>query len=279
MLLRRFSASLLLVLPVIVVSAAVWRLGSASVTVAVDLPSEDPVRVLILTGVSNAAHDWKATTSQLQRILENSAGWSVQVCDDPEHKILATEEMEQFDVVILNFARPRRWAEDVEEGFCRFLQAGKGAIVLHAANNSFGDWPQFEHIVGGAWRAGSFHPPYGPFIVYAEQPEHPILNGIERFEVTDELYCNLRYHPEKTELLAYAMGPGTRQGGSRTIQPIAWTTNWQDGRVFHLTLGHDVAAMSNRNFVRLIQRGTLWCTGRLNSEPAAVKVVASTSTP
>jgi type 1 glutamine amidotransferase len=42
------------------------------------------------------------------------------------------------------------------------------------------------------------------------------------------------------------------------------------GRIFHTTLGHDVAAMSSVDFVVTLQRGTQWvATGRV-TQPVPV---------
>lgn len=196
--------------------------------------------------------------------------WIVDICEDPDHKVLASDEVLRYDVVLMNFVRTTRWAPEVEAGFQKFLSSGRGVVVVHAANNSFRDWPEFEQMVGAAWRAGSFHPPYGPFLVHVKRPEHPIMQGVHRFEVTDELYCNLREYPDQMQVLAYAYSPDSRRGGPPVEQPVVWTSEWQNGRVFHLTLGHDVAAMSNRHFVRLLQRGTLWAAGQLGGEVEVV---------
>lgn len=227
------------------------------------LPELDgtPIRALILTGESN--HDWQGTTKTLRHILESRLGCQVEICDDPEHYILTSSNAMEFDVLLLNFNKQQRWAPEVEEGFQKFLEAGKGVVVIHSANNSFASWPRYERIIGGAWRTGTFHPPYGRFLVKAHDPTHPIMAGIQRFETTDELYSNLRDYPEEMHLLAYAEAPNTRGGDQLAIQPVIWTTRREKGRVFHITLGHDVAAMNNGYFIEILERGTAWAAGKL----------------
>ena len=154
---------------------------------------QKPIQVLVLTGENN--HDWPATSKYLKNVLESYGDIVVDVYDEPEHLILATPEINKYDVLLLNFNKQRRWRPDVEAGFTRFLDAGKGVVVLHAANNSFASWPEYERILGAAWRTGTFHPPYGRFLVQAKDPSHPIMAGISRFETTDELYSNLRDYP------------------------------------------------------------------------------------
>lgn len=220
-----------------------------------------PIRALVLTGESN--HDWKGTSLAIRQILESRGDTSVELCDDPDHAILSASEVLSYDVLVLNFNKQQRWSPDVEAGFERFLDAGKGVLVIHAANNSFASWPKYERLIGAAWRSGTYHPPYGRFLVMAKDPSHPIMAGIHRFETTDELYSNLRDYPEEMNLLAYAESPNSRGGRELAVQPVIWTTRREVGRVFHITLGHDVAAMNNGYFIEILQRACAWAAGRL----------------
>lgn len=259
-----YRLGLLTTITVVVVAAAfAWEFRASNDFAQADAaPGE--VRVLLLTGISNGAHDWEATTQRLQQALAGAA--HVDVVRDPEHRILTTSDLKHYDVLLLNFTRVKRWSAEAERGFQEFLESGKGVVAVHAANNSFSDWPDYERTLGAAWRSGTFHPPYGPFLVHASQPNHPIMNGVERFETVDEMYCNLREHPEQMNVLAYAMGPDRRQSSRLIPQPMIWTTSPGNGRVFHTVLGHDAKAMCNPYFVEIVRRGTLWAAGKLPGE-------------
>ncbi len=49
------------------------------------------------------------------------------------------------------------WPSNVKQAFVDYIHGGGGAVVIHAANNSFTGWKEFEQMVGLLWR----DPKYG----------------------------------------------------------------------------------------------------------------------
>ena len=83
----------------------------------------------------------------------------------------------------------------------------------------------------------------------------------------DELYANLRWQPEGTfKVLATAYDDHSLYGGKARQpipgagihQPILWTTEYGQGRVFVTTLGHDGANVSQPAFGVTFARGAEW---------------------
>jgi hypothetical protein len=91
------------------------------------------------------------------------------------------------------------------------------------------------------------------------EPDHPITRGIPRsfMQTNDELYGKLRGPAENLHVLATAFSdPAT--GGTGEHEPILMTIRFGKGRIFHTTLGHDVAAMNGVAFQVTLQRGAQW---------------------
>ena len=210
------------------------------------------IRVLLLTGENN--HDWRATTPKLRQILEQTGEFEIKVTEEPA--ILKTSAMGTYDVLLSNYNRGPRWPEKQEQGLLNFVREGGGLVIVHAANNAFPDWPEYDRLIGGTWRAGSYHPAYGPYEVKNDDRNHVITEGIEDFETRDEMYCGLHMQPN-IRLLAHSVY-------DRKPQPMAWIVNYGNGRVFQLALGHDVTAMENLNFIRLLVNGTKWAAGTIS---------------
>lgn len=185
----------------------------------------------------------------------------------------------KFDVVLTNY-NGEPWPKAMANGLEENLKAGKiGFVVVHAANNAFGGWKEYNQMIGLGWRgrgsgerlklddAGklirvakgedldSGHRSSGSFPLVVRDAEHPITKGMPRewMHAQDELYDNLRGPAENFRLLATAYSKGTM-----AHEPMIWTVSYGQGRVFHTPMGHGTASMLCVGFQTTLLRGTEW---------------------
>jgi type 1 glutamine amidotransferase len=225
----------------------------------------DKARALILTGANN--HAWKDTTAHLKRVLEDGGYFRVDVSDDPEAPVLSDPKaLAGYQVLVLNLNRNERWKPDREANFLAYVRGGGGLVVVHAADNAFPGWDEYDRLVGGTWRSrgtafpdrGTFHPPYGPFEVNVVDPDHPITSGLgSSFTTRDEMYTNLKLAGN-----IHVLAQGTYRGKP---QPLLFVSRYGRGRMFQTALGHDLDAMNNPKFKDTLIRGARWAAGGLNS--------------
>jgi len=239
--------------------------------------AEDRISALIVDGENN--HDWKATTPLMQKILEGSGRFDVEVATSGEVSEFRPPFAE-YDVVVLNYNGPM-WPEETRKDFEEYVSGGGGVVVVHAANNAFTKWEEYNKIIGlGGWGGrnhnhgpyvyynednelvrderegrGGGHGPQKQFVVELRQPDHPIVAGLpERWRHTkDELYNSLRGPAENMTILATAWTNRTKRH-----EPQLMTIEYGDGRVFHTTLGHGVEAFHGLGFQVTLQRGAEW---------------------
>src|SRR5690606_5323718 len=82
----------------------------------------------------------------------------------------------------------------------------------------------------------------------------------------DELYDKLRGPGENMTILATAYSD-PKTGGSGRHEPMIFTIDYGQGRVFHTPMGHDTEAMECVGFMTTLQRGTEWAaTGEVTQE-------------
>lgn len=242
----------------------------------------EKIKVLVIDGQNN--HNWQQTTPVLKKLLEDTNRFTVEVATSPPAG--KKEEMEKFrpalakfDVVVSNY-NGQPWGKDLNADFEALLKDGKiGFVVVHAANNAFGGWKEYNQMIGMGWRGktggdrlflddagksqtvksgegdGSGHRYTGPFAVTVRDGTHPVTKGMpkEWQHVRDELYDNMRGPVENVTVLATSYSKGTK-----VHEPMIWTVSYGKGRVFHTPMGHDANAMRCWGFAGTLTRGTEW---------------------
>ena len=102
----------------------------------------------------------------------------------------------------------------------------------------------------------------------AQDPQHPILKGLPKvwMHVGDELYATLRGPGQNMKVLATAHSEPANKGTGHD-EPILMVINYGKGRVFHTTMGHDVAALRCSASSRHFSGGTEWAaTGKVTQK-------------
>lgn len=213
-------------------------------------------KILILTGNEYPGHKWKETAPLLAKFLAADSRLSVVVNDDP--KFLASPKLHDYDAMVLNYMNwksPDPGAE-ARANLKKFVEEGKGLVLVHFACGAFQDWPEFKDIVGRVWDPKlRGHDPKGKFTVQISDAEHPITHGLKSFETSDELYTCLTGKAE-IRVIAKATSKVDKKD-----YPMAFVLQYGKGRVFHCVLGHDVAALTPPAVQELYRRGTAWAAG------------------
>ncbi len=250
----------------------------------VNAMATEKLKLLIIDGQNN--HDWKVTTPILEKFYTDSRRFDVDVATSPPagHDMSSFQpRFSDYDVVVSNY-NGEPWSDATRKAFQAFVYGGGGFVSVHAADNAFPDWPEYNEIVGlGGWggrneksgpyvylKAGKLvrdesegrggnHGKQHEFQVKTLQKKHPIMQGIPRvwLHTQDELYEQLRGPAKNLEVLATAYAD-PKYGGTGREEPILMTVTYGDGRVFHTVLGHADYSMKCVGFLTTLLRGTEW---------------------
>jgi type 1 glutamine amidotransferase len=264
--------------------------------------AEPALKALIVDGQNN--HNWKETTPRLKKALEEGGLFIVDVATAPSGDTTGFRpSFTDFDVVVSNY-NGAAWPQDTQADFVEYVKNGGGFVAVHAANNSFPGWKEYNEIIGlGGWGgrnekwgpyvrfrdgkivrdtqagSGGGHGAYHPFVVEMRNSDHPIAKGLpDRWmHAADELYDRLRGPAENLTVLATSFADPAK-GGSGENEPILMAIEYGKGRVFHTTLGHDANSMKCVGFIVTLERGAEWAaTGKVTQQvpddfPTADKV-------
>jgi uncharacterized protein len=138
---------------------------------------------------------------------------------------------------------------EAQEALRAYLEQGGRWYALHGTNSIL-RWledgrvdsprwaPAFMQTLGSMFIA---HPPIAPYTVTVADPAHPLVQGIEPFETTDELYLLETYGRLQVLLDTEFAGKATgfvEEDWPRRRHPVFYINEVGKGAVLYLTLGH-----------------------------------------
>ncbi len=260
-----------------------------------------PIRVMLLDGESGGPyHKWQIITPLLKKQLDETGLFQVDVVTAPPANGDFSNfkpEFAKYPVIVFNYDAPdERWSAELKSSFEQYIKNGGGLVIVHAANNAFGNWKEFNEMIGvGGWRgrdekSGAYwffkdgklmsdpapgkagnHGTRQPYQITLRDTNHPITKGLPKvwMHQGDELYTNLRGPGKNMNVLGTAFADPTNRGTNRD-EPLLMTLSYGKGKIFHTALGHDIVALSCVGFATTFQRGTEWAaTGKVTQKVPA----------
>jgi uncharacterized protein len=251
------------------------------------LQAAEKLRVLIIDGQNN--HNWRATTPILKDFLTQTGRFTVDVVTTPTEKNAPPREWDKFrpqfdkyDAVLSNY-NGELWPAPVQRSLEQYVSAGGGLVIVHAANNAFPQWDEWNKMIGLGWRGvdfgerltldddgrpvktpkgegpGAGHGPQHEYSVVIRDRSHPITRGMpaEWMHSKDELYHGQRGPAQNMHVLATAYS-APDQRGTGAHEPMIWWIPYGQGRVFTTVLGHADYSMQCIGFQTVVNRGTEW---------------------
>jgi len=250
---------------------------------------------LIVEGQNNHGV-WPTTTKMMKGYLEETGLFNVDVATTKPKGTDAgfAPEFSKYDVVLSNY-NGAAWPEATQKSFVKYIRDGGGFVVVHAADNAFGNWKEYNEMIGlGGWGGrneksgpyvyinaegkvvrdtsagrGGHHGPQHPFSIIVRKPDHPITRGMPRewLHGKDELYDFLRGPAENMTILATAFADKEKHRGSGRHEPMLMTLSYGKGRIFHTPMGHGIDSQECVGFIVCIQRGAEWAaTGKVTQK-------------
>jgi len=226
------------------------------------------------------------------------------ISEEPPQTSDINVDFNKYDLIVSNLGEmTAEWPDHTKRKFENYMNEGGGLVVVHAANNAWGDWAEFNKMIGlGAWGdrdsiTGSYayyndndeikiDPSHGicgshgaqyEYIVTSREPEHPIMKGLpsQWLHAQDEMYDRMRGPFENATILAtaYSDVEKNQQSWEPVLKGTGWNVptlmviNYGKGRIFHTTLGHFDYSMECVGFMTTLQRGAEWAaTGEVTQD-------------
>jgi len=187
-------------------------------------------------------------------------GLNFSYTEDPSD--LNAANLALYDALII-YANHTKITPQQEKALLDFVAGGKGFLPIHSASYCFRNSDAYISLVGAQFeRHGT-----GEFTTELVKPDHPVLEGMQPFQVWDETYVHTKHNPDRTVLMERVDEKGR--------EPWTWVRTHGKGRVFYTAYGHDERVWGHSSFHRLVRNAILWAVApevrdrwsRLSLEP------------
>ncbi|MGQ0629092.1 MAG: family 16 glycoside hydrolase, partial [Phycisphaerales bacterium] len=223
-----------------------------------------PIRARLITGANH--HNWQYTSRVHKETLEATGRFTVDITESPATLFAESQNIEPYEVFILDYNDAKRWPTEAEAHFSEAVRNGTGVVAIHAANNAFEGWAEYEEMLALLWRKGAGHGSFHAFDIVLTGSDNPITKGLDAIKAhPDELYHGLTNpRSAKYTLLARAVSDRAK-GGTGNAEPMAIAREFGKGRVFATMLGHvwkdsdeTKPSVHSTGFRTLLARGCEW---------------------
>jgi type 1 glutamine amidotransferase len=181
------------------------------------------------------------------------------------------QDLKQYAAVVFLNTPGEELDATQRAAFEAYLRAGGNAVVVHrAAITAPGNWPWYERLVG---RSFKIHPMLQTAAVDVVDAGFPAAFGLPRrwiwsdewYEMTDPYRLAIRpvLKVDESSYDPTRIWPGQVATGMGKDHPVAWYRQYEQGRVFVTTLGHNAEMYKDPQYLGHLMGGIWWAaTGK-----------------
>lgn len=232
--------------------------GTISLRAEFNYPLPKPkIKVLVITG----GHGFQR--KPFYNVFNKIPSITYDTLVQPEaNALIASSGINKYDVLVF-YDLYDSLLPSQQEAYMNLLKKGKAMIFLHHSLVSYQHWTEFIKIVGGQYHT---HPvvvngdtlkanyEHGVTMsIKVEDKKHPVTQGIDDFEIVDEIYGDVEILPSVKPLLSTTH--------PKSMRYVAWVNRYGNSDVVCIQLGHGPSCYANPNFQKLIQRAIEWSAG------------------
>lgn len=201
--------------------------------------------------------------------LSQEYGFKVDTTEDPS--VFTDENLKKYDAIVFSNTNNDVFDTDAQRvALMRYIQAGGGFAGIHSASGTERNWKWFKQILGATFY---WHDNFQPFTVNIIDKNHPSVTHLpEKWDRSagDEFYYLKQM---AVNLHVIAVNDGTTLKGENpkrldtfgTDFPSVWCHEFDGGRSWYTSLGHDKNDYFDPVFRKHLMGGIQWAIG--NQKP------------
>jgi uncharacterized protein len=180
-------------------------------------------------------------------------------CTQDCEKDFTKENLANYDVVFFYTSGDLPISDEAKEYFFNewLKQKGHGFVGAHSAADTYKTYEPYWDMIGGTfnghpWNAGD------KVTITVHDKGHPASKPWgDEFEIQDEIYQFKNWQPEKVRVLMSLNMAKTKLKMPYHV-PVLWVKNYGDGKVMHMSLGHNESVWASDTYRKSLLGGIRW---------------------
>jgi len=247
----------------IIVIAAIISCSPAKKTMGTASIDWRRIRVLVYTknGKGYVHNNIASGVASIKQLGEKN-GFAVDVSDNPAD--FTNKNLSRYNALIFNNTNNDVFENDEQKlALMHYIQAGGGFVALHSATGTERNWPWFKRMIGASFQRHAKHQTFTEVII---DPSNPSTTFLPKTWVQDdECYFFKEVNPDLHVLLAHQLSTllddKDKPDFYGASSPSAWCHQFDGGREWYTSLGHDSTTYFKQDFQQHILGGIAWVIG------------------
>ncbi len=189
-------------------------------------------------------------------------GFAVDVSDNPAD--FTDDNLKKYDALIFNNTNNGVFDTDEQKvALMRYVQSGGGFVGLHSATGTERSWAWFKRLIGASFQRHAKHQAFTEIIIDKNNPSTTFLP--RTWAQDDECYFFKEVNPDLHVLMAHDLSTllddKDKPDFYGASSPSVWCHQFDGGRQWYTSLGHDSATYFKPDFQQHILGGIQWAIG------------------
>lgn len=203
-------------------------------------------------------HDNIPSAVKCIRELGRQNGFAVDVSDDPAK--FTDDNLKQYNALIFTSTNNDVFDTDAEKlALMHYIEAGGGFVAIHSVTGTERNWPWFKRLVGGTFERHAKHQPFTEIVIDHNNPSTSFLPNTWKRD--DECYYTKEINPDIHVLMVHDLS--TVDDKDKPVMyghtfPSVWYHEFDGGRQWYTSLGHDSTTYAEPDFRKHILGGLEW---------------------
>ncbi|MEO5591554.1 MAG: ThuA domain-containing protein [Chitinophagaceae bacterium] len=222
------------------------------------------IHVLVYTKNGKGyVHDNIASAVASVQQLGVQHGFSVDVSDNPSD--FNDANLKKYNALVFNNTNNGVFDTDAQKlALMHYIQAGGGFVGLHSATGTERNWAWFKRLIGASFQRHAKHQPFKEIIIDNTNPSTSFLP--RTWDQNDECYFFKEVNPDLHVLMAHDLSTllddKDKPDFYGASSPSVWCHEFDGGREWYTSLGHDSATYFKPDFQKHILGGIEWVIGQ-----------------